>query len=196
MFAVSIFGIKQSKKYSELHPILALGVPIIYDVRKRPRESIQPDIYERFRGYAATASFVQRLRIVSTDFPWEIDITGGRRKDSFVSVADVWKALHEGLQEPVEQGEWAIAKRMAADNTKGNKSHSLSARMLRAQERRKMSGDRDDKIRRVDWLGQKTSFIGFLRDEQTVKEVSLPGRRRDEEEDVDVWVAKFATGGE
>ena len=120
----------------------------------------------------------------------------GRHRDSFVSVGDVWNALHTKLQEPVQQGEWAIAKRSSVESTKGTKAtgSSLSARMLRAQERRKMSGDRDNKIRRVDWLGQKTSFIGFSRDEQTVKEVSLPGQRR--EEDVDVWVAKFATGGE
>lgn len=218
-FVVSQFGIKPPKKYPELHPLLAVGTPISYDVRKRPHDGIIPNIYEHFRGYAATAEPVQKLRIVSTDFPWAIDIVvdnddddnysfdrrfgrrtgkGGSDSDTYVSVDDVWNALHRELQRRVDQGEWAIAGQVG-DGLRGSKrdSNSPQARMERARDRRNKNGDRDDRVRRIDWLGRKTSFTGFLRDEQTMKEVSLPGgRRRDEEDDIEVWVAKFATGGE
>lgn len=195
--------IKPSEQYPELHPLLAAdGNPLSYDVRWRPRDSILANMYELFRGYAATAEPVQRLRIVSAEFPWVINVAvdedghvdrrreGGRgSRGAYVRVGDVWKALHKALQKLVDDDEWAMAGQVAA---RGNKDEP-HARMERALERRQRSGDRDYVFRRVDWLGRRTKFTGLVKEEQTVKEVSIPDRRKKEEGDVDVWVAKFAS---
>jgi len=153
---------------------------------------------------------VRSLRIVSLDFPWVIDVmvaadddldgriaktksgTGGGVQG--VRVVDVWKALQRELQWPVNPSEWAMAGQVSgvASKSKGSKDEP-QGRMTRALARRQAGGDRDDLVRRVDWLGRRRKFTGLVREEQTMRVGSLPGRRTKGEEDVDVWVAKFAT---
>jgi len=82
------------------------------------------------------------------------------------------------LQAPIEDSEWGM---LCADK-------DLRKKMEKAAKRRDENFGGLKKVRRIDWLGEKTSFKGLEKDDDFVKARLLPGGEACKE----TWVVKFA----
>lgn len=171
---------KQVRHYPDMTDILAVdSTHLLYDVRKRPKESIPEEIYERHKDTLATRRPTMHMRVISEYFPWTIDIKVTSQDIYGVRVRDVWKNLYTELQKPIGDSEWAI---LGLQNlVSPDKRESI----LRAAQRR---GDNTKTPRRIDWLGSRTKFCGLYKDEKTDERLLLPSASACP----DTWVANFS----
>lgn len=78
------------------------------------------------------------------------------------------------LQDPIADSEWGLA----------TLNKTLRETIERAANARK---SKNKALKRVDWLGEKTVFVGLEKDEEFEKRRLLPGMTPCPE----TWVAKF-----
>ena len=110
-------------------------------------------------------------------------------EDVGVTCGDIWKALHYNLRQPIMDSELAILRAAAEESPRaGARLHSL---MEAASRRARHPGaDPEDRtLRRVDWLGRRTLFVGLRRD--TNWGVSMKSLLPDREGCDDTFVAVF-----
>lgn len=156
---------------------------VLYDVRVAPRTAIE--YYGQYRDIFATRLAAQHVRLVSREFPWTFDIDlrasreNGYGGEGYVTCGDVWKAIYNGLQEPIKDGEWALL-------VTGGGFSERRRNIERGLERRGVGEGRYP--RRIDWLGKDCLFRGIGRDEEYAARVLLPGR----EYCPDTYLMKFA----
>jgi len=158
---------------STLHPLLAPETNAIFDVRLAPAPTIPAGAAQSV-AEPATASGARHLRIVSTQFPWAIEVEN--HKQSPVTCADVFSALYAGLSAPLTPSEWTLADEAKRDS-------------IKRANRNRRGGGSVRRLRRIDWLGSRVYFKGLSRDDGLARSRLLP------EDDLwpDTWVVKFGS---
>jgi hypothetical protein len=168
----------KSRKYSNLHPILAADQTMVrFDVRFDPSSeaAIPNATYYTNRQANATATQASHVRLISEDFPWLIDIkTNGHP----VTCDDVWSALYAALQQPLADSEWGV---LSHDPSKTKK-------VERAAKQRQSEIDKDKGLKRVDWVADSHIFRGLEKDDAFSKRRLAYTDSECEE----TWVVKMA----
>ncbi|TFK44135.1 hypothetical protein BDQ12DRAFT_672446 [Crucibulum laeve] len=166
----------RSAKYPNLNPILAADTTLLrFDVRKKPRTEIIASTYYSNRHAPAFATPVTTMRLWSKSFPWAIDIVS----PTPLTCEAIWEALHNGLQEPIVDSEWALImgnKKMREVLEKGLKK------------RTEEDPQADKRPKRIDVLGDATLFKGLEKDEDFQKVRMIPGGQVVAE----TWVVKLS----
>ncbi|KAF7985077.1 hypothetical protein HWV62_8947 [Athelia sp. TMB] len=160
-----------SRKYPQLNPILAADQTLLrYDVRVRPKDTIQASTYYPNAPVAALAkSGVKHLRLISRAFPWTIEVhppMGG-----MITCETVWDAIYYALQEPLADSEWGVVVGGMGDKEKERREAIIKAAERREKKEAKDGGGR---LKRIDWLGDVTLFKGLEKDEAFEKARLLP----------------------
>lgn len=119
--------------------------------------------------------------------------------DQGVTCGDIWKALYYNLRQPIMDSELAILRSCARDAYGGGAFQRLhhirtaAARRMQSANAAGMNGAglpaENATLRRVDWLGRKTLFVGLRKDTDgsVAANALLPDREPCEE----TWVALF-----
>lgn len=171
-----------------VHPALATGAPtVLFNVRYRPSEVIDARTYDRYRNAYATDRPTTHVRIISSSFPWALDI--GLQRDRWITCSDVWRALYHALQEPITTSEWVLLVKSASRRRGGsdeerqrNIGNAVASRAERPED------GEGAFAKRIDWLGKDTIFLGLAYDQQMIESHRLPGTPPC----IDTYVAKFA----
>ncbi|KAG2030132.1 hypothetical protein BDR03DRAFT_974976 [Suillus americanus] len=151
------------------------GCMVRYDVRKSVKEGIVPYALEGMKGKPAMLNVpMARIRIISKAFPWSISIQAPA--GSIVTCNAVFRELHGQLQNYITDAEWAI---VAVDKTR--------KRAIEKAADSRQEKDRDNRLKRIDWLGDVTVFEGLEKDEEFEKQICLRGSTSV----TGTWVAKF-----
>jgi hypothetical protein len=168
----------RSRRYPNLNPLLASDTAMVrFDVRNKPEDSIPATTFHASRLTPAYSAPVSSMRLLSRSFPWTIDIVGGPGNP--ITCEAVWQALHAALQEPIADSEWGFAL-----SDRGRKED-----IEQAAKRRLEDGDTDRKLKRIDWLGDRTTFKGLDKDDDFAKRRLLPGSSPCAE----TWIVRFDT---
>ncbi|KAF8587747.1 hypothetical protein K439DRAFT_1630356 [Ramaria rubella] len=104
-----------------------------------------------FLDEPATSPPVQKMRIVSDAFDWDINIAVPR--GTVVTVRHIFGAIHGTLQNQLEKDEWDAEP----PNSKRNMHRARCARLAKGPASYKV----DMHIKRVDTLGERTYFMGL-----------------------------------
>ncbi|EUC60683.1 hypothetical protein RSOL_359640 [Rhizoctonia solani AG-3 Rhs1AP] len=114
---------------------------------------------------------VTRLRLVSRLHPW----VAIAKNPNGVTVGNVLEIIYATLQEPICEAEWWIV------------SSKERARVGRIFERECARGSgttgrrsQTDGVRRVDWVGDETTFLGLEKDESFIRHRIQDPRYREE----------------
>ncbi|KAG1851948.1 hypothetical protein F4604DRAFT_1660687 [Suillus subluteus] len=145
-----------------------------YDIRKPPQEGIAPPTRRQISRIPALNIPTFKILIISKEFPWSIDIRAP--VGSVVTCGTIFEELHKQLQRHIEGAEWAM---VAVDRTR--KEAVEKAAKLRQEK------DKIKRLKRIDWLGDKSMFEGLAKDKEFEKMIHLPGNVRVAE----TWVARF-----
>jgi len=165
----------RSPRYPNLNPILAADTTLLrFDVKKKPRSEILASTYYSNRHSPATATSVTHMRLISKAFPWTIEI----KSPTAITCELVWDALYAALQEHIADSEWGL---IIGD--KKERGATEKAAKKRAEV------DSDKRLKRIDWLGDATSFKGLEKDDDFEKLRLLPGS----EGCSDTWVVLFGS---
>lgn len=158
----------QSRKYPQLNPILAADQTLLrYDVRVRPKDTIQSSTYYSNAAIAALADTnVTHLRLVSKAFPWTIEVKAPM--GNIITCEGVWDAIYFALQEPLADSEWGMVV-----GAMGNAEKARREAILKAAGKREAK-DGEKRLKRIDWLGDSTFFKGLEKDEDYEKARLLP----------------------
>lgn len=107
---------------------------------------------------------VNSMRLVCKDMPWIITIR--KKEGQAVTVGDVFEAIYLQLQEPIIHSEWRL---MGA----GSLRNKVVQRFQQRVEFLKAQGKPDDSqgIRRVDYLLNRTAFVGIRQDNKAIGEL-------------------------
>ena len=123
------------------------------------------------RTYSGEHSVCQpparRLRLISKEFPWSIDLV----KERHIRNLDIWYAIYDSLQVFIKYDEWSIILR---DVEKANRMDKAS------RDRLERAPSEDKRMKRIDWLGSAIMFKGLYRDDEYVKNRTLPGENVDQ----------------
>ncbi|KAG2038368.1 hypothetical protein BDR03DRAFT_954583, partial [Suillus americanus] len=133
-----------------------------YDVRMPPQEGIAPSTWQQISLVPALEMPTFKILIISKAFPWSIVIyapTG-----SVVTCGTIFEELHKQLQRHVEGPEWAM---LAVDKTRKEAVEKAA--------RSRQEKDKINRLKRIDWLGDKSMFEGLERDKEFEKKRHLPG---------------------
>jgi hypothetical protein len=169
------------RRYPHLNPALAFNETVIhYDVRKKPKSSIPPHLYNHRGARACTTS---PMLLFSELLPWGLELTSP--SGTLISCGMVWDAIYHALQEPIAAAEWGI---LVLSGDEKQKDVVQTAARRRKEKRPKDDGH----LRRIDWLGDATMFMGLEKNEGFIKSMILPGRTLPDE----AWVMKFALSWE
>ncbi|KAG2142154.1 hypothetical protein BD769DRAFT_1568898 [Suillus cothurnatus] len=145
-----------------------------YDIRKPPREGIAPSTWKQISSVPALKVPTFKILIVSKAFPWPIIIRAP--VGSVVTCGTIFEELYKQLQRQVGGVEWAM---VTVDKTR-KEAIEKAAKSRQAK-------DKVNRLKRIDWLGDKTVFEGLERDKVFVKMRHLPGNASVAE----TWVAIF-----
>lgn len=136
---------------------------------------------------------VNKLRLVSPFLPWPIDVLPSHAKspskspkkkdEAFVTVGDVLTAIHRALQYGITEGEYFIGSEQ--DRERINAAYKKA---VKNKERAK-----DEGVKRVDFLGERTICVGFRlpeseKEEKWIKERLVTGSEWKPE---DVWIVEL-----
>jgi hypothetical protein len=142
-----------------VHPFVTPAhLPILYDIRCDPSTArfllSSPYYHCTFHDLVVpiTDSHPRFIRVISTQLPWVIDI--GKRHP--VTCSDVLTSLYDFLQAKLTEQEWKMADKEARE------------RIMRARKRRVKAGE-GGTLKRVDWLGGRSMFLGLEKDEDFAK---------------------------
>ncbi|KAI6040616.1 hypothetical protein EDC04DRAFT_2676003 [Pisolithus marmoratus] len=156
-------------RYPRINAVLAEDTTLIqYDVRRSPSHSLLRTV-PQLSDTPAFTSVSPTIRIISPSFPWSVDIPAP------VSCAAVFEELYKMLQKSVTDSEWGYI-------CGGSRYKSI----MRAAKAR-MGRDKVTQVKRIDWLGDKTTFKGLQLDREFEKKRLLPGMTPCSE----TWVVKF-----
>ncbi|KAM6501881.1 hypothetical protein JOM56_001858, partial [Amanita muscaria] len=167
-----------SSKWPKLNSLLGAGETLVrFDVRKHPREAILMNAYHLYGLQPAiiSGSPVTYLRLYSKSIPWCIDIKANGRP---ITCRDVWDAIYDALQQEIDDSEWGMVVR----------EKKLRETVENAVKKRK-EGDKSNKIKRIDLLGEETMFKGLEKHDDLAKVRLLPGTEGCEE----TWFAAFSS---
>ncbi|KAI6043407.1 hypothetical protein EDC04DRAFT_2600268 [Pisolithus marmoratus] len=152
-----------------IHPVLAMDTTRIqYDVRQPPSDSLFPMVPQLDRTLALPSE-LSAIHIVSTEFLWSLDIPAP------VTCTAVFEGLYAMLQKPMADSEWGS---ICDDSRSRAIKNAAKAR----------TGRDGAKVKRIDWLGDKTSFKGLKKDSGFAERRLMPGMAPYPE----TWVVKFA----
>lgn len=157
------------------HPVLSTTPAVMpYNVELHPREAI-PKAYQTVGTHPMLPhSAPNRIQVISKAFPWTIEIQGIQA----VTCKDLWKSLYHHLQQPITDVDWAHIVR----------DESLRRAVRKAYEKRVKPEHRSSSpMRRIDYLGNYTLFIGLEKDDAYVQNTLIPGAKKVQE----TWVARF-----
>lgn len=162
----------RAPKYPNLNPALAADTTQVrYDVRKAPSDGILFSTAAQLGPSPALLSTTPSIRIISHSFPWALDIRAP------VTCLAVFEGLHKMLQEPIADSEWGIVCSL----DKARRETIEKAAKARTEK------DKVKKLKRIDWLGDKTAFRGLEKDDEFAKNRLLPEATACPE----TWVVKF-----
>lgn len=162
-------------KWPNLNPILASDMTQVrYDIRKPAREGIMLSTWQQISHVPAFVAPTYEVLIISKAFPWSIliHVPAG----SVVTCGAIFEGLHELLQKPIEDSEWAI---VALEKTRREAIEKAA--------KSRQDKDQDKRLKRIDWLGDTPMFKGLERDEEFEKKRHLPGSATVAE----TWVVRF-----
>jgi hypothetical protein len=169
----------RSSLYPTLNPVLAIdSSPLRYNLRKKPRTEIFTSQYYAYLQFAATTTYATQMRLISKAFPWSVDI----KTTPYITCEKVWEALHLALHEEVEDSEWGL---IVTDE-------DSRRRVLKAA-RKRWDGSKESGphvLKRIDFLGERTVFVGLEKNEEFEKERQLPGEPLGSAE---TWVVKLGS---
>ena len=148
---------------------------------------------------------VASVRIISQDFPWNIDVTK-RRDHGNITWKDMLEAVYDGLHKHIEDYEWPLLvldrdPQYRVDietnsNTRVNDPDRTPWSNLPekpdGQSRRKPSKTADWNLKRIDFLGRKTAFLGFKKDKDLEEMRRMPHSKLPISE---VWVVELGPSG-
>ncbi|KAH7108029.1 hypothetical protein BKA62DRAFT_4299 [Auriculariales sp. MPI-PUGE-AT-0066] len=175
-FAGLLRRAKRNDQATSLHPLLGMKPPpLLFDVRfPDTRLQVSRQWADAPELEPATGSRATFLRIVFEDCPWTINVCGVRGRP--VTPADIFKALYQGLAQPMTNTEWSLA-----DDTRRRAIHKANLKRRSA----KVVGD----VRRVDWLGKRTLF-SCMRKCTSSSEIERRWLSTDDYQG-EVWVVQF-----
>ncbi|PFH53707.1 hypothetical protein AMATHDRAFT_54141 [Amanita thiersii Skay4041] len=168
-----------SKKWPKLNQLLAAGETLVrYDVRKHPKDVILGNTYviEGHQPAVVGSPGVSRMVIISKVFPWSIEI---KLTPHQLTCRHVWDALHDALDQPIDDSEWGMIV---------TQDKKIRETVEKAALHRLKNDKSGKKLKRIDFLGDKTMFKGLERDEEFEKIRLLPGS----EACAETWVATFS----
>ncbi|KAG2038371.1 hypothetical protein BDR03DRAFT_954591 [Suillus americanus] len=145
-----------------------------YDVRMPPQEGIMSSTWQQISRIPALDTPTFKILIISKAFPWSIVICAP--VGSVVTCGTIFEELHKQLQRHVEGPEWAM---VAVDKTQ---KEAVERAVKLRQEK-----DKINRLKRIDWLGDKPMFEGLERDMEFEKMRHLPGSMSVTE----TWVVRF-----
>ncbi|KAF8750916.1 hypothetical protein RHS01_08945 [Rhizoctonia solani] len=149
---------------------------IVWDIRFRPGKAKMnlagyPHASDSELNKPAVTPPVTRLRLVSKLHPW----VAIAKNPHGVTVGNVLDIIYATLQEPICEAEWWIV------------SSKERARVGRIFERECARGpgttgrrSQTDGVRRVDWVGDETTFLGLEKDEDFIRHRIQDPRYREE----------------
>ena len=108
-----------------------------------------------------SSSPLSSIRILSPEHPWTIEIS--RNNGEPLTPLDVIGGLYRALQIPLTWKEW----KLASERQKAVMARSVKSKASVGSD----AGQPSEKVRRVDWLGQKTSLVGLRRDDKLAAEL-------------------------
>ena len=111
---------------------------------------------------SAVEPAVSTMRLVCKDMPWIITI---KKSVGYVSIGDVYEAIYTQMQEPIIHSEWRLMGQ--------SQQKKVTQRFRYRNEMQKAQGKEEDSrgIRRVDYLINKTAFVGLKQDDRAVKDL-------------------------
>ncbi|THH05632.1 hypothetical protein EW145_g4646 [Phellinidium pouzarii] len=161
---------------SQVHALLdASTASLIWDVRHEPKTLNTSPSTSRFFGpnalsFPLTSTGAGHIRIYSPDFPWTIEIGP---KPRAITASDALHALHELLNRNFDDTVWALA------------DENMKASIERTRKKRT---DSKDRLKNVDWLGNRYMFKGFYRDDAFVQHRLQPSTKPVSE----TWLVTFS----
>lgn len=129
------------------------------------------------------------MRLVSKEFPWQMDIQRG--VNTSITCENIWHGLYLMLQEPIADSEWGMLCLPAFGGSK--KREAVERAAERRRERMRARGDhkgsKDKTLKRIDFLGVDVVFRGLEKDDDYAKKRYFPTQDECEE----VWIIKTAS---
>ncbi|KZT21431.1 hypothetical protein NEOLEDRAFT_759252 [Neolentinus lepideus HHB14362 ss-1] len=163
--------------FPNVNKYLAVDTTLLkYDVRRPPDKAIDTSYYYRLSQRSAGGrKNLTTLHLISKDFPWRFTIYGSETKP--ITCADVWKSLHDGLNQDIEDAEWAIVCSFD-DQRRGEIMEAAKGRC----------GGSELQLKRIDWLGDRIAFVGVEVDTDFAQSRCLPGGDDGQE----TWLVRFS----
>ncbi|KAG2145070.1 hypothetical protein BD769DRAFT_947976 [Suillus cothurnatus] len=159
-----------STRPNRLDPTLQVGSGMRFDIR----EGIAPSTWQQICSIPALKVPAYEILIISKAFPWTIVIRA--RAGSVVTCGLIFWELYNQLQRHVEDAEWAV---VAVDKTR--------RKAIEKAAKSRQKKDKDNRLKRIDWLGDTPVFEGLEKDEEFEKKIYLPGSASG----ADTWVLRF-----
>lgn len=167
----------RSHKYPNLNPILAADTTLLrYDIRKKPRDIILATTYFQSCHTPALAHHCSHVRLISKAFPWTIEV---KSNQASITCELIWDSIYHALQEPLADSEWGMVVTDKATRERVEKA---------AKKRQEI--DKDNRLKRIDLLGETTLFKGLEKDEEYEKLRLLPRASNCSE----TWVVRLSSG--
>ncbi|KAI0339925.1 hypothetical protein BDW22DRAFT_559793 [Trametopsis cervina] len=145
-----------------LYPYIVAGPTAVpFDMRKPPQD-YEPQGYHLHARYSALSQPTKRMRFISPNLPWTIEIEG-----EWICCALIWDRIYESLQRHIRSSEWVL---IAHSDVKRQEIEKARKKRL------EQFPDDDPRPKRIDWLGEMTLFRGLQRDDALARRMLLPGR--------------------
>ena len=145
---------------------------------------------------------VTSVRMISQAFPWNIDVTKSRNSGS-ITWKDMLEALYNGLHKKIEDYEWPLLildrdPQYKVDietvaNTRINDPNRTPRRTNNLKPGISKIDDDHWSMKRIDCLGQKTTFLGFRQDKELEEMRRMPYSTVPESHGV--WVVELGRSG-
>ncbi|TFK53621.1 hypothetical protein OE88DRAFT_1655833 [Heliocybe sulcata] len=150
--------------FPDVSKYLAVDTTLLkYDVRTPPDMGINEGYYHYLScRHAMTRASLSTLHLISKDFPWKFTIKAA--DGNHVTCAEVWRAIYDGLGQDIEDSEWAIICALG-DKRKDEITEAAKSRC----------GEGELRLKRIDWLGKRTTFVGIEIDADFAQSRCLPG---------------------
>jgi len=155
---------------------------IHYDLRDSPHRALvttNPQLSALSPGHlraSITNPAVAGIKIISKNFPWEIDVESDR-SSAPITVEDVITSIHEALDKHIASSEWWIVtdevrNRVAKQYERNCDASSGSSRHRGEVEKPR---HRSEGVRRIDWLLDNFVMKGLEKDDAFIQK-RIPDR--------------------
>ncbi|PPR05900.1 hypothetical protein CVT24_006641 [Panaeolus cyanescens] len=154
-----------SSRYPNINPALAADTTLMrFDVGIKPSQTILAGSFFQQRHSPVFKSKTTHMRILSAQFPWQIDIMISPEDE--MTCEHVWNALYNALQQPLADSEWGFI-------VQDSKRLELVKNAIKKRTDGNAKADKTPK--RIDYLGDATLFRGLEKDDEFAKTRLLPG---------------------